>query len=77
LRNVQKTKKEAVMRWAPQVHADVSPLGAAVLSAFVHGLRRLQWPGGASKASETEPVVHVDPAAIEYMLEQVFPAEWW
>jgi hypothetical protein len=38
-RGEHKTKEEATKRWAPHEHASVSAEGAAVFSAFVHGLR--------------------------------------
>ena len=53
--------------WLPRHHRAFGPACHAVLHAFTLGLRRLQGRGEGDENGEA--VVHVDPAAVEFMLE--------
>jgi hypothetical protein len=62
--------------WVPYRHRALGAKSHAVLHAFILGLRQLQGKGGGDRmeGEGEDVVVHVDPAAVEYMLESAHKA---
>ncbi len=65
------------LSWIPPRHIDFCPLGKASLKKMVLGLTSLKKFSNLLSDKKEEPLVHVDPACIEWMLEGIKESDFY